>query len=362
LEAVQEALAQPWGNPGRSSHSKGLEAVETILGCRQKLANLFQIKDSLRICFTSNATEALNLAIKGSLRPGDHAVCSSMEHNAVWRPLVALARKGISFSIARAEPDGTVTAESILKELRPNTRLVAVLHASNVSGTINPIQEIGEALQRKNCLFLVDAAQSAGILPIDVEAMQIDMLAFPGHKGLLGPQGTGGLYLREGILLSPLREGGTGSDSASDTIPEFMPDRFEAGTLNTPGIAGLGAGLEFLLSRGLVAVREQEQGLTQSLLEQLYQIPGVLLYGPPMGTPRAPVVSFRLQGKSCTQVGEDLESQFGIVSRTGLHCAYLAHEKLGTTRTGTVRFSLGPFTTSSHIQQAIDAVRHLAKT
>lgn len=361
LAAVQEALAQPWGNPGRSSHSEGMEAVERILGCRQNLATLFHIKDPLRICFTANATESLNLALKGSLQPGDHVICSSMEHNAVWRPLVALARRGISYSLAQAEPDGTVTVESVLRELRPNTRLVTVLHASNVSGTINPIRKIGEALQGKNCLFLVDAAQSAGTLPIEIETMHIDMLAFPGHKGLLGPQGTGGLYLRKGIHLSPLREGGTGSDSASDTVPEIMPDRFESGTLNTPGIAGLAAGLEFLLKRGLAEIQEHEQKLTQSLLAELSQIPGVILYGSPPGKPRASVVSFRVQGKSCTQLGEELESQFGIVSRTGLHCSYLAHQTLGTARTGAVRLSLGPFTSSRHVQQAIDAVRHLAK-
>lgn len=357
LEAVEQALSEPWGNPGRSSHKEAFHAVERVLECRQSLATLFQAKDPLRFCFTSNATEALNLAIKGVLGPGDHAICSSMEHNAVWRPLVALRKHGIEFSLAQADQYGQVSVDSILKELRPNTKLVCILHASNVCGAINPIGEIGEALRDKPCLFLVDASQSAGCLPIDVEQMYIDLLAFPGHKALLGPQGTGGLYIREGITLLPMKEGGTGSDSAAESIPKLMPDRYETGTINTPGIAGLGASVSYLLRHGITKISQEDHELTQLLLQELSIIPGIQLYGPPIGMRRAPVVSFTFKGRSCVAIGERLTSRFDITSRVGLHCAYLAHQTLGTVQSGTIRFSLGQGNTAKDIYEAARALK-----
>ena len=360
LQAVQDMLVNG-GNAGRGSHSLALRSAEIVFECRENLAALFNIENPLRICFTSNATESLNLALKGWLKPGDHVVCSGMEHNSVWRPLTRLQSEGVEFSIALADAEGRVSAESVLRELRPNTRMVAVLHASNVNGAINPIGEIGELTSRLRIPFLVDASQTAGCVPIDVEAMHIDLLAFPGHKGLLGPQGTGGLYVRQTCELTPLKEGGTGSDSKSPLQPEYVPDRYESGTLNTLGIAGLSAGVSFLRNEGVEKIREREQLLTDVLIRGLQEIPGVRVYAPQRAEHRTAVISFAMEDRDPVTVAHDLEERFGIACRAGLHCACLAHRSLGTEDTGTVRFSLGVFSTQTDVDAAIEAVRVLAQ-
>ncbi|MDR3764474.1 MAG: aminotransferase class V-fold PLP-dependent enzyme [Acidobacteriota bacterium] len=360
-EAVVRALREPLGNPGRTHHRAALDAASMVAACREDLAELFHAPNPLRICFTANTTDALHLAIKGALRPGDHAICSAMEHNSVWRPLKALAEMGVELSVAEAGQTGFVHPENVRRLLRPNTRLVVMQHASNVTGTIQAIQEIGAIVRAHGALFLVDAAQSAGSLPIDVVSMSIDLLAFPGHKGLLGPQGTGGLYVGEGVELQLVREGGTGSESLNAEQPSFYPDRLESGTLNVPGIAGLDASVTYLLARGVSSVRKHETGLTVQLLRGLARIPGVTLYGPAVDTPRAAVVSFNLEGWECTALAEELERRAGIASRPGIHCAGLAHRTLGTAAIGTVRLSPGPFTSPEEIETALAVVEAIAR-
>ncbi len=273
--AVNRALASGAGNAGRTSHASMLDAALVIQECRENLARLFGATDPLRVCFASNTTDALNMAIKGALKTGDHAICTSMEHNSVWRPLVALKRRGVELTIVQAGPGGVVETAEIERALRSNTKLIAVIHASNVNGAIQPVAEIGALARSRGIWLLVDAAQSAGTLPIDVEAMQIDLLAFPGHKGLLGPQGTGGLYVGGRVQLGTLKEGGTGSQSHSPYQPAIYPDRLESGTLNFPGIAGLGAGVRHLLDKGVDRIARRERALVERLTAGLAAIEGV---------------------------------------------------------------------------------------
>ncbi len=358
--AASSMLTHAVGNPGRTSHSRTMDAAALVQECRENLARLLGIANPLRICFAANATDALNQAIKGVLTPGDHAICSSMEHNSVWRPLTALGERGVELSIAEAAPCGIVDVASVERLLRPNTRLIAIVHASNVNGAIQPVAEIGALARQRGVALLVDASQSAGSIPIDVEAMRIDLLAFPGHKGLLGPQGTGGLYVRESMELLPLKEGGTGSESNSPHQPLFYPDRLESGTLNLPGIAGLNTAVLDLLKKGAAAVARREARLTGRLLAGLAAIDGVAVYGPPAERPRAPVVSFNVRGLDPVLVADELERRADIACRPGWHCAGLAHRTQGTSESGTVRLSPGPFTRMSEIETALGAVAELA--
>lgn len=359
--AMCATLVQAGGNPGRSGHRLAMCASETVYACRENLARLFGVRDPLRIFFTSNATESLNLAIHGLLKPGDHAVFSAMEHNSVWRPLRELERRGVVLSMAAAGTDGIVQPFAIASQLRPETKLIVLTHASNVNGALNRVEEAGRLARERDIRFLVDAAQTAGAVPIDVEAMQIDMLAFPGHKGLLGPQGTGGLYVHESIRLEPLKQGGTGSDSESPFQPEFTPDRYESGTLNTPGIAGLNEGVKYLLERGVSEVERHEQTLTGRLLAGLAAIPRLQVYGPLNPYQRTGVVSFNIEGRDPVLVADELDRDFDIACRAGLHCAYLAHRSQNTEQTGTVRFSIGALSTERDVDVALAAVRTLAQ-
>ena len=361
LAAMRETIEKTGGNPGRSGHRMAIRASETVYACRENLARLFGVSDPLRICFTSNATESLNLAIKGSLEPGDHVVFSAMEHNSVWRPLRELERRGVHISMAPAGPDGIVRCDSIVSQLRPDTKLIVLIHASNVNGALNPVEEVGQIARDRKIRFLVDAAQTAGAVPIDVEAMKIDLLAFPGHKGLLGPQGTGGLYIRDSIRLQPLKHGGTGSESASSLQPEFAPDRYESGTLNTPGIAGLNEGVKYLLERGVAEIQRHERTLTERLMRGLAEIQRIHLYGPANPCERTGVISFNIEGRDPVLVADELDRTFDTACRAGLHCACLAHGAQGTARTGTVRFSLGALSTEGDVDAALAAVRTLAQ-
>lgn len=358
--AMSNAITSGMGNPGRTSHRLSMNAALMVQECRENLAQLFSIANPLRICFTSNATEALNLAIKGVLSSGDHVICSSMEHNSVWRPLVALEELGGDLTVVEAGPDGVTDVANIERSIKDNTKLIAVLHASNVNGAIQPVAKIGRIACERGIAMLVDAAQTAGSIPIDVEAMHIDLLAFPGHKGLLGPQGTGGLYVSERVNLRPLKEGGTGSDSNSPHQPSYYPDRLESGTLNVPGIAGLNQSVRFLLQKGLARVARHEARLTQRLLTGLMKIDGVTVYGPPAELPRSTVVSFNLRGMDPVAVADALERRGDIACRPGWHCAALAHRTQGTQGTGTVRLSPGPFTRMTEIETVLGIVAELA--
>lgn len=347
-------------SPGRGSHRKTIISGQVLLETRESLAELFNIKDSSRLAFTANATEAINIGLKGLLEPGDHVVISSMEHNAVARPLYAMKDKGVELTVVQCSPDGTLDPSLLEQAITVRTRLVCLLHASNITGTIMPIAEVGRIAHRKGVLFMVDAAQSAGVLPLDVDGQGIDLLAFTGHKGLLGPQGTGGLYIRPGLEIRPLVEGGTGSLSEQVYQPDFMPDRFESGTPNTPGIAGLNAGVKFIKETGLNKIRQHEQELTDILIQGLREIKGVILYGHCDSKRQTAVVSFNIEGLDCGEVSFLLDQKYGILCRSGLHCAPLAHQTLGTRKRGACRISPGFFNTMEDIHKVIKAVYEVA--
>ncbi|MBI2877471.1 MAG: aminotransferase class V-fold PLP-dependent enzyme [Candidatus Tectomicrobia bacterium] len=360
-QAVEQTLRGIGGSPGRGGHTGALQAERVVFQAREELATLFGLPDSKNVIFTANATEALNLALKGLLRPGDHVLTSSMEHNSVLRPLKSLERKGVELTILPCQPDGSLDLSVLEAARRPNTRLLALIHASNVVGTLLPIRQAGTWARKQGILFLVDASQTAGALPLNVEADQIDLLAAPGHKGLMGPQGTGFLYLRDGLDLQPLTEGGTGSHSSLEEQPRHLPDRYQSGTLNTPGIAGLGAAVRFLLQEGLDRIRAHKQHLTALALRGLAQIPGIILYGPQDPTRQAAVISLRLAGRDPAEVATLLDQDHGIRTRVGLHCAPLAHRTLGTFPEGTLRLSFGYFTTEAEVNYCLQALAAIAK-
>ena len=360
--AVDDFNRQMGGNPGRGASRKTMTSNSILLDTREALASLFNIPDSTRIAFCLNITEALNTGLKGLLKPGDHVITTSMEHNATARPLLSLTRKGIEWSMAKCSSDGSLDPDDIRRLIQPNTRMICVLHASNVTGTIMPVREIGAIAEEHNLLFMVDSAQTAGVLPLDVAECHIDLLAFTGHKGLLGPQGTGGLYVGPGVEIEPLKEGGTGSLSEELTQPGFMPDHLEAGTPNTPGIAGLGAGVGFILSTGRENIRNHEKRLTEALIQGLREIDGVHIYGSLDVERRTAIVSFNIEGMDCGEVSMRLDHEYGIITRSGLHCAPLAHRTLGTLQQGTCRLSPGYFSTDMEIEKVLRAVYAIART
>jgi cysteine desulfurase family protein len=345
-------------NPGRSGHRLSVEAGRTVLDTRDITAELFNIDDPFQVVFTKNATEALNLALLGLLREGDHVVTSSMEHNSVMRPLRHLEKQGIAVTTVPCSSQGDIDPEMIHKAIRPGTKLIVMTHASNVTGTIMPVREIGRIALNHGVPFCVDAAQSAGAIPIDVADMNISLLAFTGHKSLFGPQGTGGLYIRKGLdeLIVPRMMGGTGSKSEFEEQPDFMPDRYESGTPNAIGLAGLGAGITFIKNTGIGVIRGREELLTARFLAGIAAIPRVVLYGAVDAASRTSVISFNINGIMPSEVAEKLDDSYGIMSRPGLHCAPSAHTTIGTFPTGTVRFSFGFFTTEDEIDYAIKAI------
>jgi cysteine desulfurase family protein len=365
LSAMTAYQRNVGANPGRSGHGLSIDAGRIICEARESLALLFHVEDPLRIVLTKNSTEALNIALQGGLRPGDHVITSGMEHNSVMRPLRFLEGRGVELSVVPCSPRGEMDPEDLKKVLRKNTRIVVVTHASNVTGTILPVEAIGELLQdRPDVMFCVDAAQTAGALPIDVEKMNIDLLAFTGHKSLFGPQGTGGLYIREGLdqRIAPLMMGGTGSRSEFEEQPEFMPDRYESGTPNTIGIAGLGAGVSFVLEQTVEAVRAREEELASRFLAGLQDLRDeVILYGPQDASRQTAVVSFNIKNVTSSDAADYFEEQRGILCRPGLHCAPSAHRTIGTFPRGTVRFSFGFFNTQQEVDEACEALRELVK-
>jgi cysteine desulfurase family protein len=349
------------GNPGRGSHHATLKAGSILLEAREALAQLFEVPDCEQIAFTSNITESLNIALKGFLHPGDHVISTSMEHNSVARPLYALTLQGIEWTVVHCCPDGSLDPENIGKAIKPNTRMVCMLHASNLTGTIMPIAQVGKICRENGLIFVVDSAQSAGILPINVVEQNIDILAFTGHKGLLGLQGTGGIYVSPKVDLTPLKQGGTGSLSEHLYHPEFMPDRLESGTPNTPGIVGLMAGVQFISKTGLMNIHQHEQELTAMLYNGLKEIKGVKLYGPGDCQRQTAVIAFNISNMDCGELSMQLDYQYGIVTRSGLHCAPLAHQTIGTLEEGTCRLSPGYFTTRDEIEMVIRAIYEIAQ-
>ena len=355
-------LREKGANPGRSGYDMAVAAEQVIEEARTLVARLFNIPDEKDVVFTSNCTESLNLALKGTLHPGDHVITDSIGHNALVRPLRRLERDGLL--VTRVPPSsegGFVSPDAVRQAIRPATRLIAITHASNVSGVIQPIEEIGEVARKSRVAFLVDAAQTAGVVPIDVQASHIDLLALSGHKGPLGPPGTGVLYISKRVEVEPLKEGGTGTVSESEEQPLDRPSRYESGTLNSVGIAGLRAGLKYLLAKGIETIRLYELDLLTSLWEGLAANPRVTVYGPKDGADRVGVVSFRLLGWSPGEIGAILDQAFDIKVRTGLHCAPAAHRMLGTYPEGSVRASIGCFNTSDEIGAFLEAISQIAR-
>lgn len=363
LEAMERFMLESAANPGRGGHAMAVRASRTLFETRKRLARLLRIGNPNDIAFTSNTTHALNLAIQGLLKPGDHVIATSIEHNSVRRPLEALKRKlGVEVTYVDTDVRGVLDLSNVEAAMKPNTKLIAATHSSNLLGSITPIASVAEIAKRKGAKLLVDAAQSAGILPIDVGSMGIDLLAFPGHKGLLGPQGTGGLYIHPDIDLEPLMHGGTGSKSEAPEQPTVRPDRYEAGTPNTVGIAGLAEGVAFIQKETVQAIHEREKHLTFMLMEGLLAIPGVTILGPELGEERTAIVAFLLEGVDPSEMAFLLDQQFGIAVRAGFHCTPLGHETAGSYETGAVRASPGYFTTESEIVCMVEAVKQIKLT
>lgn len=350
FHAVMNAM-RTMTSPGRGGYGASRAASEVIFEAREALSELFHIATPARVVFTDNATTAINTAMKGVLRPGDTLLISSMEHNAVARPAFEAAKRGVACSVVQTDGDGRLSPTALDEAMTGKVRMVCLIHASNVSGVCNDLAALGRIVKKHGALFMVDASQSAGVADIDVDECGIDLLAFPGHKSLLGPQGTGALYIREGVSVSPLTFGGTGSLSESLRQPELLPDRFESGTHNVPGIAGLNAGVRYILKRTPQAIAAHENACVRLLAEDLSVIRGVRLYGSPLSAGRVGVLSVTAE-KDSVQLASRLADEFGICVRAGLHCAPLAHKTLGTFESGTVRFSPGAFTTKAQIKQA----------
>jgi len=363
--AMSDFMENSGGNPGRSGHRLSISAARIVFNAREAVANLFHVPDPLRVIFTANVTHALNLAMCGLLKPGDHAVTSSIEHNSVMRPLRALEKEGIKLTVVQCKTDSCLDLELWRAAVTPGTRLVVVTHASNVMGTLLPITEIAAIAHQAGAVFLVDSAQTAGVIPIDQPAMGIDLLAFTGHKGLYGPTGTGGLVIGEGVdtsELHPVVRGGTGSHSEYEEQPDMLPDKYESGTSNSVGIAGLGAGVRWVQSIGVESIREREAELNEQFLTGLHNIPGITLYGPSNPGERTAVVSCRVAGQNVSDVGLRMDDEFGILCRVGLHCAPSAHKTIGTFPEGTIRLAPGIFTSPDDIRAVIAAFEKTANS
>jgi cysteine desulfurase/selenocysteine lyase len=364
LRAMTEYLERAGGNPGRSGHRLSIAAGRIVYEAREAAAALFGGVDPQRVILTANATHALNVALRGYLRPGDRVVTTGVEHNAVMRPLRTLEREGVGLTVVPGTPEGGLDLDALHRALVAGVRLVVATHANNVTGTILPISEVAALAHAVDALLLVDAAQTAGTVPIDLPAMAIDLLAFTGHKGLCGPPGTGGLVLGDRVdaaALAPLVRGGTGSRSESEEQPEDLPDKFEGGTPNGVGIAGLGAGVRGILSRGVEAIRAHEVALTTRLLDGLQNVPGIRVYGPTDPWRRTGVVSFTVAGRQVSELGLRLDEEYGVLCRVGLHCAPATHRTIGTFPSGTVRMAPGFFSTREEVDLALEAVRKVVR-
>lgn len=364
-QAVQQYYETAHASAGRGAYREALETARILQDCRAQIRQLFNCRLDDHVVFTFNGTDGLNLAIKGAIRPGDHVVTTCMDHNSVLRPLSALAEQSaVTWTATETDPETTrVDPADIAAAIQANTRLVVLNHASNVTGVLQPLPEITDVCRKRGVLLLVDAAQSAGHVPIDFERLGLDLLACPGHKGLLGPLGTGVLLIRAGVesRLRTIREGGTGSESERPVQPEHLPDRFEAGSHNAPGLAGLLAAVRWINERGVGRLREHELALCRRMTVRLDGIEGLRWYGPRAAEDRVGVFSVRIDGVEPAELSALLESQFGILTRSGLHCAPLAHRAIGTIESGgTTRLSLGPFASPADVDAAADALAEIA--
>ena len=356
IRAVVRAMTDINANPGRSGHARALAAARQVLNTREALAKLIGAGDGMSVIHCFNCTDALNLAIKGTLHLGDHVIATALEHNSVLRPLWGLAsRRRIELTLIEPRPDGFIDPEDVACAVTERTSLIVCTHASNVTGAIQPVAAIGQVAKRRGVRYLIDGAQALGAMPVDVRALGCDLYAFPGHKSLLGPQGSGGLYIRPGVKLNPLREGGTGSASDSLMQPSELPERYESGTVNLPGIAGLGAGVAYVAQR-LSQIMIHERELTGALMEGLRAVPGVTIYSPDEEAARAGIVTFNVGDKSSSQAADALSAK-GFAVRGGLHCAPRAHRFLNTLQRGAVRVSVGYANTFEEIDALIDAVK-----
>lgn len=361
-EAIYDYIVNNGGTSGRGSYEKAILADGLVYQTRKSLAKLFNHNDPKTVVFTSSVTESLNLVLQGILKPGDHVVTSALEHNAVWRCLKTLERdRGITISVVPATAQGVTDIRDVEAAITPDTKLIVFTHASNVLGTIQPIGEIGALAREKNILFLVDAAQTAGVIPIDVQAQSIDLLAFTGHKSLLGPMGTGGLIVNCDAEILPLISGGTGGDSAYEYQPDYYPNHLEAGTMNVSGIIGLGAALQFLETEGLETIRDKEDTLMDYALNALATVPGIEIYGPRDSSKSVGVVPFNLAGHVPEEIAFYLDQECHVMIRSGLHCAPSAHRLIGTVTRGTCRIGIGYFNETHHIDALVNGLKSYLK-
>lgn len=359
IEAVVSAF-QSMGNAGRGANDASLSASRIIYDAREKLCRLVRGENPRQIVFTNNSTESLNIALKGTLNPGDHVITTMMEHNSVLRPLYELEKNGVRLSIVKADKKGMVSFDDIEKEIREDTRMIVCTNASNLTGNYVDIKAVGEIAKKHDLLFVVDASQTAGVFPIDVQDMKIDILCFTGHKGLLGPQGTGGMYVREGVNVRPLKTGGSGVQTFNKEHPKEMPTALEAGTLNGHGIAGLRAALDYLERTGIDEIRQREQNLMWMFYEGVKDIPNIKIYGDFSTKNRCPIVTLNIGDYDSGEVSDALLMDYDISTRSGGHCAPLMHEALGTVEQGAVRFSFSHYNTEEEVETAIRAIRELS--
>lgn len=361
-QCINEFFETGCANPGRSGHRMSVETARSIFLTREAVAKLLGAKDPLQIVFTNNGTMAINYAIHGLLKPGDHVITSSMEHNSVMRPLRNLEKTGLQVTILPCSLDGSLDPLQVQKALRPTTKMVILTHASNVTGTIMPLSATSRICQEAEVIFMVDGAQTAGLLPVDVEKSGIDIFAFTGHKALLGPGGTGGLYIRKGLehQITPLIQGGTGSLSELEEQPDFLPDKFEAGTPNSIGIVALGFAINYIEQVDIRTILIKEMALTGLFLDQIRTIKGVSIHGKGDTKGRIGTISLNIDGYDASEVAQQLDEEFAIMTRPGLHCAPSAHRTLRTFPKGTVRFSFGYFNSDEEIRAAVRAIDKIA--
>lgn len=360
-DAIRDIIEHGAYNINRGGYEGAYEVADMVLTTREQLCRLFHFSESRNVVFTPSITYSLNYVIKGLLKPGDHVIVSSMEHNGMMRPLVQMAHQGVTFDAAQADRDGVLDPQKVEDLIRPNTRAVMMLHASNLCGTMLPIQQVGEICARHGLIFVVDTAQTAGVFPIDMEKMHIDALCFTGHKGLRGPQGVGGMLLRDELCsqMTPLISGGTGSRSDSEEVPDFMPDRFESGTMNLPGIAGLHRALTYLEEYGIENIAHQELAICQRFIDGALTLPDTRVVGKLDTQDRAAIVSLDFQKMDNAEVSFLLDNQYGVMTRCGLHCAPRAHKSLGTFPQGTVRFSFSHHNTPEEVDTCIEGLRKI---
>lgn len=360
IEAVVYAMRK-FGNAGRGVTEASLDAARMIYDTREKLADFFHAENPARIAFTMNSTQSLNTAIRGLFCSKDHVITTVLEHNSVLRPLYACEEEGMELSLVECDERGKISYEEMEGLIKENTKAIVCTHGSNVTGNLLDLYRIGDIAEKHGILFVVDASQTAGVIPIDVQKMKIDVLCFTGHKSLLGPQGTGGIYVKEGVTIKPFLYGGSGIDSFNRHHPEEMPVALEAGTLNGHGIAGLGAAVSYLQKTGIDVIREKELELMWQFYEGIKEIPKIKVYGDFSTKSRCPIVSFNIDDIDSSRISDELSFKYEIATRAGAHCAPRLHEALGTMKQGAVRFSFSHYNTKEEVDEAINAVKQIAE-